>query len=657
MKGYKQIKADSIYSKKPEAFDKLSLESEDAKPQEREKSKRRLVFSKKLLFVPALFVILLFLSAAAVYFPVKNLYLSLLKVNLQAQQTYAYAKNKNLDKTSVSLKELKTELENTQEIVSKLAWTKSMPFLGEYTKDAEHLVKAGIYGVEAGQISVEAISPYSDLLGFEGESSFVSGSAQERIQTAVETLDKLLPKLDELSEKMVAIKEELENVNAEKYPEEIKGVKVKDKLLLLKSAFSDVSKLFVDAKPLIGQLPDILGNKKERRYLVLFQNDAELRSTGGFITAYSLFKIDKGKIQVEVADDIYELDKSKTKTFKAPEPILLYHKDVNTFELRDSNLSPDFVLSMQKFESMLSESVPSFSSYDGIIAIDTHVLVETIKILGDETVYGRVFSAEIDKRCDCPKAIYELEDYATRPVAYIRETRKDIIGTLMLQLMKKALGVSPSGYWGKLFQMFLDEADQKHILFYLKNTDAQKGIEALNWAGRIVPFDGDYLHVNNVNFAGAKSNMFVKISVEQDIELANDGTAEKTVIISYKNPAPPSNCNLEAGQLCLNGILRNWLRIYVPQGSELIEFTGSEMETKTYDDLGKTVFEGFLTVKPQGASSATLRYSLPGNYDRNNYPLLIQKQPGTDDNAYKVNINGKEKANINLLEDQKLTLR
>src|SRR3989344_1727118 len=104
-------------------------------------------------------------------------------------------------------------------------------------------------------------------------------------------------------------------------------------------------------------------------------------------------------------------------------------------------------------------------NYEGIFALDTHVLVSTIKILGEFNVAGRIFSASIDKRCDCPKAIYELEDYSTRPVAYVREDRKDIISALLYQIMQRALGVSPSKYWGRLAQTFLEEAQQKHILF------------------------------------------------------------------------------------------------------------------------------------------------------------------------------------------------
>ena len=395
-----------------------------------------------------------------------------------------------------------------------------------------------------------------------------------------------------------------------------------------------------------------MGLKDARRYLVLFQNDAELRATGGFITGYGLFKIDKGKIQVERSDDVYKLDEAKRKKFPAPTPIVKYHKNVFTFELRDSNLSPDYVVSMKEFERMLKDSVPDFPAFDGIIALDTHVLVSAIKILGEFNIAGRKFSAENDSRCDCPKVIYELEDYATKPVAYVREDRKGIIGVLLYQIMQRAFGVSPSKYWGRLFQMFIDEAKQKHVLFYFHDEEAQKGIEALNFAGRILPYEGDYLHISDVNFAGAKSNMFIKQSVKQDIEIASDGTITKTLTISYKNPAPASNCNLEAGQLCLNGILRNWLRLYVPEGSTLLEFTGSEKDTVTYKELGKTVFEGFMTVKPQGAAEVKIRYRLPFKA-QGKYNLLIQKQPGTDAPEYTILKNGKQVDKFPLLLDKK----
>jgi len=125
----------------------------------------------------------------------------------------------------------------------------------------------------------------------------------------------------------------------------------------------------------------------------------------------------------------------------------------------------------------------------------------------------------------------------------------------------------------------------------------------------------------------------------------NNGEIIKTVTIDYKNPAPPSNCNLEAGELCLNGFYRDWVRVYVPRGSELLEVGGSEIEAKTYEELGKTVFEAFYgnkaPLRPQGKAQLVFKYKLPFKASKE-YHLLIQKQAGTYGYEYEVKIDGQE---------------
>lgn len=570
-----------------------------------------------------------------------------------AQEAYSLGKNQDIEGVRNKSVELKQDLEDLKKSVKALSWVGFIPVIGNYQKDYLHLVQGGIYSLEALQETVNTVLPYSDLLGLKGKSKFVSGSADERIKTAVETLDKVIPSIDKIAEKLDSAKKEFDTVNPNRYPKQLGKTKIRENLENGKRLFEDTATLFVQAKPLLKKLPDLLGNKESKKYLILFQNDAELRATGGFLTAFAIFDINKGKLIVERSDDIYKLDEAKKRQFSAPDKILMYHKDVKNYQLRDSNLSPDFLISIQAFEKLLNDSDVDLGKYDAVITLDTHVLVSTVKILGEFNAAGRSFSADIDKRCDCPKVIYELEDYSTRPVAYLRDDRKGVIGSLLYQIMQRALGVSPSQYWGKLFQMFIDEANEKHILFYFKDADAQNGIESVNFGGRIKDFTGDYLHVSNVNFAGAKSNLFVENSVSQEVNLEN-GKIVKTLTLTYKNPAKASNCNLEAGQLCLNGILRNWLRVYVPKGSELIDFKGSEMKTLVYEDLNKTVFEGFMTVKPQGSAEVKIKYNLPTAISSRPYNLLIQKQPGTDGEEFKIKFQGKEEKFI-LITDKLLS--
>lgn len=194
-------------------------------------------------------------------------------------------------------------------------------------------------------------------------------------------------------------------------------------------------------------------------------------------------------------------------------------------------------------------------------------------------------------------------------------------------------------------------------MFDLDDSNAQSGIESLGAAGKIVPFDGDYLHINEANFGGDKANLFVDQAVEDSFDVKNDGTIVKTVTINWKNTHAPSDCNLERGGLCLNSDFRNWLRIYVPQGSKLVSSQGSEVKMTTYDDLGKTVFDGFVTVRPRGAAAFTISYELPFKVSGKQLPVLIQKQPGTTGPAYTVKVNGHTVQQFDLLTDQQFKVK
>ena len=105
---------------------------------------------------------------------------------------------------------------------------------------------------------------------------------------------------------------------------------------------------------------------------------------------------------------------------------------------------------------------------------------------------------------------------------------------------------------------------------------------------------GRLFAVINANLGGAKSNLFITYDVLQEVAAPADGMISKTVEITYKNNRRADNCNLEAGLLCLNSTLRDWTRIYVPQGSELVDATGFTQDAKVYDELGFTVLTASL---------------------------------------------------------------
>ena len=126
-----------------------------------------------------------------------------------------------------------------------------------------------------------------------------------------------------------------------------------------------------------------------------------------FLTAFAVFKMRNGKITIDRSDDIYALDATINDRPKVPSEILTYHKGVNTFWIRDSNLSPDLVKSVEIFNSLYKKSGARVN-YDGIIFLDSKILVDMLTIFGDTQAYGVNFSAEINKNCNCPQVLWKL---------------------------------------------------------------------------------------------------------------------------------------------------------------------------------------------------------------------------------------------------------
>lgn len=557
------------------------------------------------------------------------------KVMIAGKELKEAFKKNDIDAVKTEFKDFQLTYSEFQKSAKKLYWASFIP----YVSDFKNGVEAGAYLLKAGDESIEAIYPYADLIGFnKGQSPFIERSAEDRLQTAVVTLDKVLSKVDTISSNISEAEKKISTINPGRYPEKIGDIIVRDRIANLQEQFIGVSSLFVDAKPLLKKIPEIFGKDKEKTYLILFQNENELRATGGFLTAYGIFKVKNGKISIEKSEDIYSLDNSISSHPEAPDKILKYHKGVSRFYIRDSNLSPDFVQSVKLFESLYQQS-GSKTNYDGIIALDSKVLVDMLTIFGDTEADGVVFSAKTDKRCDCPQVIYQLFDMIDRPVNYIKANRKGILGDLMYALFYKAIGFSPSKYWGTLAQTMFTNLDEKHILLYFKDPSLQSSIEKLNYAGRINKYGGDYLHVNNVNFAGAKSNLFITKTTTSKTKI-DSNSIKREVSVEFKNPYPHSDCNLERGGLCLNATLRNWIRVYVPKGSQLTAFKGSLTPVVTYDELDKTVYEGFMQISPQGKAQVMVTYTLPLTITAKNYTLLIQKQPGTERDKLKAEIDG-----------------
>lgn len=632
---------------------KISIDKKvDAKPKKKKLNMKinKIFKGKKAKIIIGVFITLIILFVINGLF-IFNIYKKAIVLKDSAFLVKAAFSEQSLPKAKSELENTKKALSDFEKAYKKIVWMKFIPFLGSYVKDGQHAINAANYGFEAADIVVTTIEPYADIIGFANglgeDPDSPQETTQDRIDFVIKTIPDLIPKADELSAKVEQIKKEADEIDADRYPTKIAGYEVRSSIKGGKEMLNMGASLVMRGKPLLEQAQYILGTDGARRYLVVFQNDKELRPTGGFITAYSIAEVEKGKFKPVSSNDIYNLDDNYTPNVPAPEPLIKYLKGPylisRYYRLRDMNWDPDFKDSMQLFLKE-AESV-GIKDIDGIIAVDTQLLVYLLDVLGPIGVpgYGD-FSTKIVEECNCPQVIYELESFADieGPIVWSEnepgkivfapaniDNRKKIIGPLMNSILSNALG-QPKDKLSGLFEAGFLSLLEKHVLFYMVEKEVQSAVETFGIAGRLIDYGGDYLHINDANLGGRKSNLYVTQEVLQEIDIKKDGTVEKTLTITYKNP--------EKHDGWLNSVLPNWVRVYVPKGSELISFDGVEESDDPYEEHGKTVFAGFFQLRPQGVSKVTIRYKLPFKIDSDQYNLYLQKQAGTDAPLYVINI-------------------
>jgi hypothetical protein len=204
--------------------------------------------------------------------------------------------------------------------------------------------------------------------------------------------------------------------------------------------------------------------------------------------------------------------------------------------------------------------------------------------------------------------------------------------------------------------------NEKHILIYSSNEELQQIISEIGWAGEIVETEKDYINIINSNINGYKTDGVIDESIEHSTEIGRDGVVVNTVKITRKHNG--GNEDYE----WWNKVNANYMRVYVPEGSMLLEVDGQTREfnespldyqalgfeedkdvkreesnmqidevsgTRTYSENGKTVFANWVYVSPQEEVSLTYKYQLPFKVDLNSgngfdsFSLLAQKQSGS----------------------------
>lgn len=380
-------------------------------------------------------------------------------------------------------------------------------------------------------------------------------------------------------------------------------------------------------------LPDLIGFNEPKNYLILFQNNHELRPTGGFIGSYAILTMNNGKIDSLNIDDIYnpdgQLDVRNIKV-SPPKPIADFLAEDRLY-IRNANWDPDFNESSKQIMEL-------FNRIDGIelagvISMDLHLVKSLINVTGP--IYLAAFNEEITQ-----ENLYERTQFnSSYDYTEGSQQKRQFLTVLGSKLIESLFSVENEKL-SMLMSTLLEGLNERHLQISLSSSQLSVLLNQNNWDGALVTTPGDYLQVVNANLGGTKANYYVQNDMSYEVSSkTRDGLLRGKVVLEYEHTG--------IDEAWPGGPYTNYVRVLTQDGSKLTGASINQNESFEEDIFEDVViskvgnynsFETSFVLEPSSKTILTLYYDLPEylsvTKESTDYNLVWQKQPGTNDDGF-----------------------
>ncbi len=365
---------------------------------------------------------------------------------------------------------------------------------------------------------------------------------------------------------------------------------------------------------------------REKIFLVLFQNNMELRPGGGFIGSFGIVRVKDGQVIDFTSHDVVNFDGRIPDTVPAPYP-LPETLGVKSLKLRDSNVSPDWAVNAKAAEDFYKMGQGT-ETLDGVIGITTNVLSSFLSVTGPVEVPGYPGTYGADN------AVLDLEyqvEQAFLQQGIARGERKSIMNLLGDIILGKAKALPVTGKYA-LFKAVLDDLHKKDIQIFLKDESLQAIVRTAGWSGELDrTWTGDYLLAVDSNLNSFKTDYRLRRSMAYTLDLGGEAP-QATLAVTYEHTAKEKDFMTKDYQ--------SFSRVYVPEGSWLESVSGNAKPAVFGSELGKKYFGAIVHVPLGTTKTVTWTYRLPKDFESDAYDLLIEKQAGLNDVPVTVTIIG-----------------
>ncbi len=384
--------------------------------------------------------------------------------------------------------------------------------------------------------------------------------------------------------------------------------------------------------------PDLLtamfGLTKEQHYLILSQNNDEIRPSGGYISTYGWITMRNGRVtdysySPTTTSSPNPPPSEKATQIHVPDWWIRYGEPI--YAAWDGSWYADFPSTADMSMWYYNNGNNPQSPVDGVIAIDIVGFEYLLKALGSVAIaeYGVVVTPE-----NFRQVVYDIRadgDGDLPHKRFLAALYQQIFAQLEQsnadpEIRKRQIGA------------ILQALQEKHIMLHFSDSDLNMATDLLGWSGtQQTSIDHDYLMVVDANL-GNKSNHSIARDLTYDVDIQPDGTLKSRVTISYDYSQIVAAAD-PAVNPKFHGPLEydNLLQVFIPPNSTVSSSTTFPLQPRRADSASYTHLITEVTVPYDSNERFQFSYLSPplietiGRYHR--YRLLIQKQPGTNADA------------------------
>jgi hypothetical protein len=401
------------------------------------------------------------------------------------------------------------------------------------------------------------------------------------------------------------------------------------------SAQADTADRFIDIAP------SMLGNAGPKNYLLLFENNAELRAGGGIPGAVALVHADDGSIELQQQASGQSFGPYATSVAPLATETRGLYGDVTGQYMQNVTKTPRFDVSAKLAKAMWVKKYGT--QVDGVIAIDPVTLGYILGATGPVTLPAG------DTLTSANAVSLLLSDvYARYPDPAVQDA---FFAGAAGSVFQK---VSSGGFDAKaLIAALAKGVSERRVMLWSAHSAEQKVIDGTAVAGELPKstLSGETFGVYLNDATGAKMDYYLTKQVAVGSQVCRpDGRPTWTVEVTLKNTAPTNAATslpeyvTGGGDFGVpRGDVRTEVAVYGPTSGSYLSATqdGKPSSAQTAEDGKYFVVQFDTTLSP--GKTTVLRVQFVGPKGSRNAPVAVDQTAGVHLNVTNPVVNGCEK--------------